>query len=192
MKILIIFFLSIFLFSCSTKKYDNPHILIKTQAGDIEAELYPSKAPKTVAAFLSFIDSGFFKNSNFYRVVKTETAMGNTGMIQGGIYLSNNSKWMQLPGLPHESTKQSGLSHTDGTLSLARTTIGTGNTEFFICVGDQSQFDSGRKANEDGMGYAAFGRVTEGMNVVKKILDKPSDGKESFLEKVVIIEISKL
>jgi peptidyl-prolyl cis-trans isomerase A (cyclophilin A) len=178
------------LFSCKEKQ-ENPHILISTSFGDIEAELYPAKAPKTVAAFLGYIDSGFFKNSSFYRLQKTESAGGDIGMIQGGIWKTNNAGFARLPGIVHESTRLSGLSHTDGILSLARTTIGTGNTEFFICIGNQSQFDSGRAANADGMGYAAFGKVVSGMEIVKKIHEQPYDGKESFTNKVEIIQIRR-
>lgn len=176
------------LFSCSQKTYKEPHILITTGFGDIEAELYPEKAPKTVAAFLSYIDSGLFRNSSFYRVVSN---YNNTGLIQGGIWQTNNSKASVMPGIEHESPKQTGLSHTSGTISLARTNGGTGNTEFFICIGDQQQFDSSRRINADGLGFAAFGKIVKGMDIVKKIQQQPSEG-ESFVEKIEINDIKKL
>ncbi|HQY41938.1 MAG TPA: peptidylprolyl isomerase, partial [Ferruginibacter sp.] len=72
MKNLLFVFLVV-LFSCSIKKYDNPHIIIYTDYGKIEAELYPKQAPKTVAAFLSYIDRGLYNNGSFYRVMKDET-----------------------------------------------------------------------------------------------------------------------
>ncbi len=188
MNKLFILFASLLLVSCSHENYKEPHILIITNYGDIEAELYPDKAPKTVAAFLSYIDSGFFKNSSFYRVV---AEYDNTGLIQGGIWQTNNKKASQLPGIVHEAPAQTGLSHTSGTLSLARTAAGTGNTEFFICIGDQTHFDSSRRVNPDGKGFAAFGKVIKGMDIVRKIQSQPSRG-ESFIEKISIANIEKL
>lgn len=184
---------STILFSCSHPTYKNPHVVIVTNFGDIEAELFPSQAPKTVASFLSYIDSGFYNNSSFYRVVMQEgfSANANTGIIQGGIYLTNDKQHPDVPGIMHESTKQSGLSHTSGTLSLARTTPGTGSTEFFICIGDQSQFDFGNGSSADTAGFAAFGRVVNGMETVRKIQVQPKHG-ESLDNKVVIKKIERL
>jgi len=180
--------LFVILIGCSHPHYKNPHVLIETNYGDIEVELFPDKAPKTVAAFLSYIDSGYYTKSSFYRVVKTEDMGGNNyGLIQGGIFRTNEK--LQLPGIEHESTKQTGLSHTSGTISLARTTVGSANTEFFICVGDQTQFDYG--GNADGQGFAAFGSVFKGMDIVRQIQDRPANG-ESFTEKIIIDRIKRL
>ena len=191
MKILFAPALIILLFSCKSSN-THPQIVIETNLGKIEAELYPDKAPKTVAAFLSYIDSGFYKNSSFYRVVFDE-AMSNdddAGVIQGGIWQSNNAKAEKLPGIPHESPKQTGLTHTSGTLSLARTTAGSANSEFFICIGDQSNYDDSKTLNPDGLGYAAFGKVISGMSIVRKIHQQPSNG-EAFLKLVVILDIHR-
>ena len=186
----LLFFISIVLTSCSHPHYKYPHILIETNYGDIEVELYPGKAPKTVAAFLSYIDSGYYNKSSFYRVVKTEDMGGNNyGLIQGGTWRTNAQ--LKLPGIVHESTKQSGLSHTSGTISLARTTPGSANTEFFICIGDQSQFDYGNGGNADGQGFAAFGTVFKGMDIVRKIQDCPANG-EDFKEQITIDRIRRL
>ena len=186
----LLLFLSIALISCSHPHYKNPHVVIETSYGDIEVELFPDKAPKTVAAFLSYVDSGYYNKSSFYRVVKTEDMGGNNyGLIQGGIWRRNEQ--LRLPGIEHESTKQTGLSHTSGTISLARTTPGSANTEFFICVGDQSQFDYGNGGNADGQGFAAFGTVFKGMDIVRKIQDRPANG-ESFTEQISIDRIKKL
>jgi peptidyl-prolyl cis-trans isomerase A (cyclophilin A) len=188
MKKLLSFIALLLLFACNKKTYKEPHILIDTGFGDIEVELYPDKAPKTVAAFLAYIDSGYFKNSSFYRVV---AEYNNTGLVQGGIWQTNNSKAMTIPGIIHESPRQTGLSHVNGTISLARSNGGTGSTEFFICVGDQQQFDSSKNINPDGHGFAAFGKVVNGMDVVKKIHRQSSQG-EQFTEKVAINDIKKL
>jgi peptidyl-prolyl cis-trans isomerase A (cyclophilin A) len=185
--------LATFIFGCSQTKYKNPHILIKTQLGDIEVELFPDKAPKTVAAFLSYVDSGFYNNTSFYRVLKTEDfpTPGNTGIIQGGLWQTNPGKKIAIPGIVHESTKQTGLTHQSGTISLARLAPGTANTEFFICIGDQSPLDFGRRGTEDGQGYAAFGEVFDGMDIVRKIQAQKSHG-DKFDEKIEIYKISRL
>ena len=182
---------ALLLFSCSS--YKNPHIIIKTNLGNVEAELYPDKAPKTVAAFLSYVDSGFYKNSSFYRVLFIEAMASdyNTGIIQGGIWQSNNKKAIALPGIVHEPPKQTGLSHTTGTLSLARSTPGTANSEFFICVGDQTGYDSSKNYNPDGLGFAAFGRVISGMNIVRQIHKQPANG-QSFTKPITILNIERL
>jgi peptidyl-prolyl cis-trans isomerase A (cyclophilin A) len=191
-----LFFLAvaIFMFSCSHKKYENPHVQIQTDFGDIEVELYPAKAPKSVAAFLSYIDSGLYKNSSFYRVLKEQNQPSSSfksELIQGGIWQSDNKKAISLHGIPHETTKQSGILHTDGTISLARTTPGTASSEFFICVGDQPAYDYGNDANPDKLGYAAFGRVVKGMDIVKIIHQQPENG-EAFFPPIKINNIRRM
>lgn len=191
-KMLLIIF-CVLAFSCTQNNYKNPHIIINTRLGDIEVELFPDQAPKTTAAFLSYIDSGFYKNASFYRVLKTEDfpTPTNTGIIQGGIWQTNPQKKETLQGIEHESTKQTGLTHQSGTVSLARTTPGSANTEFFICIGDQSPLDAGRRGTPDGQGYAAFGKVFSGMDIVRKIQAQKSSG-DKFEEKIIINNITRL
>lgn len=193
MKKLCIFLCSIIALGCNEPTAKNPHVLIVTALGDIEMELFPDKAPKTVAAFLSYVDSGFYKNSSFYRVVMLEgmSTEGNVGLIQGGIWQTNDKQHPAVPGIEHESTKQTGLSHTSGTVSLARTTAGSANTEFFICIGDQSQFDYGNNNQGDTLGFAAFGNVFKGMTIVRKIQQERRTD-QSFDKKIVINEIRRL
>lgn len=179
--------------ACNQPSYKNPHILIETRLGNIEAELFPDQAPITVSSFLSYIDSGFYNNTSFYRVLKTEEfpSPTNTGIIQGGMWQTNPGRKMAIPGIAHESTKKTGLTHESGTLSLARLEPGTGNTEFFICIGDQSPLDAGRRGTEDGQGYAAFGKVFKGMDIVRKIQAQKSRG-DTFDEKIEINKITRL
>ena len=181
------------LFSCGHKKYTKPHVLINTNMGEIEVELFIDKAPKTTAAFLSYVDAGLYKNGSFYRVLKNDDMAPeyNSGLIQGGIWKTNNSKVLQLPGIVHEPTSQTGLTHTNGTISLARTTPGSASSEFFICIGDQTQFDKSISVNADGLGFAAFGKVFKGMEVVRKIQSQHSHG-EAFDEQVTILNIERL
>ncbi len=191
MQKIIIFIGVFFLWSCNN--YKNPRVRISTNYGNIEAELYPDKAPQTVTAFLSYIDSGFYKNSSFYRVLFVESMASdlNTGIIQGGIWQSNNKKAVALAGIPHEAPKQTGLTHTSGTLSLARSLPGTANSEFFICVGNQTGYDSSKNYNPDGLGFAAFGKVVSGMDIVRQIHKQPANG-QSFTKPIIILNIERL
>lgn len=185
-KIIIYIWAIVFLFSCSQKKSEFPIITISTNYGDIEAELYPAKAPKTVAAFLSYIDKDFYKNTSFYRVLKDEEMPTdyNSGLIQGGVWPNLKT----VSGIEHEPTSLTGLTHTSGTLSMARTGIGTATTEFFICIGDQTSLDAGRSGTKDSLGFAAFGKVINGMDVVRKIQSAKSEG-ENFIAKIKISSI---
>ncbi len=174
--------------ACSTpNKY--PHIEIRTSLGDIEVELYPDKAPKSVGAFLSYIDSGFFKNATFYRVLNNENQPSDafkSNLIQGGLWGTGKRKY--LPGIPHESTQQTGILHKNGTISLARREPGTATTEFFICVGDQPGYDYGGENNEDGQGYAAFGKVVKGLDIVSRIYNQP-ESDQYFIPRIPIYNI---
>ena len=193
-KLLFILSALFFLLSCSHPKYKEPHVLIETNFGDIEVELYPGKAPKSVAAFLSYVDSGFYKKSSFYRVLKEEnqpSAAFKSELIQGGIWQTNYKKGVSLPGIPHEPTSKTGILHTNGTISLARTTPGTASSEFFICIGDQPAYDYGGDANPDRQGFAAFGKVFKGMDIVRKIHQQP-DNEESFYPLVEITDIKRV
>ena len=182
------------LMNCTTPKTGNPHVEITTRFGDIEVELYPRQAPVTVAAFLSYIDSGYYNKSSFYRVLVDEdqpTYAPKSELIQGGIWKANPQLLRRIPGIPHETTAQTKLSHTDGTISLARQEPGTAHTEFFICVGDQHGLDFGGENNPDGQGYAAFGKVIKGMDVVNRMYVAPeSDGQ--FTPQIYITRMRKL
>jgi peptidyl-prolyl cis-trans isomerase A (cyclophilin A) len=174
----------------SESKY--PVVIIVTQYGDVECEVYPDKAPISAKAFLAFVDSGFYNRSSFYRILSEDNQpMGSApaSLIQGGLW-GTGKKREYLAGLPHENTKTTGLSHVNGALSLARQDTGTATTEFFICVGDQPGFDFGGENNPDGQGYAVFGKVLKGMDVVQKIYRRPEEN-QFFTPQVYIIEIKR-
>lgn len=191
MKKIIVFIIAISLFSCK-ENYKEPHVFIETEYGDVELELYPEKAPETVASFLDNIEAGLYNDASFYRVLKNENLPEeyNQGLIQGGVFQAKPSLVPNLKKVKHESPKQTGLTHESGTISMARTTPGSATTEFFICIGDQKQFDSSSRGNSDGLGYAAFGKVVDGMDVVRLIQNKKSTG-ESFNKPVKIKAIKK-
>lgn len=193
MRTLPFVFLLFLISSCSQPSYKYPHVIIESEYGDIEVELYVDKAPQTVAAFLANIDEGHFKNASFYRVIKNDNVPEeyNTGLIQGGIYQTQPDSIAKQKKVPHESPRQTGLSHSSGIISMARTTPGSATSEFFICIGDQRQFDSSSRGSADGLGYAAFGKVFKGMDVVGKIQNKKNDG-EDFVTPIIIKSIKRL
>jgi peptidyl-prolyl cis-trans isomerase A (cyclophilin A) len=160
--------LLLFLFlSCSTK---HPVVRIQTVMGDISVELYPEKAPVTVNNFLAHCERGTFSKAAFYRVVNLQNQPAENvhiEVIQGVLF--HDSLVNRHPSIAHETTGQTGIRHLDGTISMARLEPGTASTEFFICVGDQPSLDQGGARNPDGQGFAAFGRVTRGMDVVRAI-----------------------
>lgn len=176
------------------KKYDNPVVVIDTQVGAITVELYPEKAPATVAAFLENIDSGFFKRTSFYRVLRYDnqvTGEPHTYLIQGGVWQAQPDLKERFKPIPHESTKQTGILHKRGVISMARNDPGTATSEFFICMQDEPGFDFGGQNNHDGFGYAAFGEVIEGMDIAEKIHAQKED-KQRFLPPIVILDIRRL
>ena len=181
------------LFSCG-KKYAHPHVLIETKFGDIEVEIYPDRAPQTCKAFLAYVREGLYDNSSFYRVLNADnqaTDAPKAELIQGGIWQTQPDKLRTLKGIPHESTKRTGILHKTGTISLAREAPGTANSEFFIVIGDQPGYDSGGANNPDHLGYAAFGRVVRGMDIVMLLYNKP-ETNQSFDPPIPIYDIKEL
>jgi peptidyl-prolyl cis-trans isomerase A (cyclophilin A) len=177
--------------ACHSANPGLPHVLIQTGAGTIEVELYLRQAPKTAGAFLSYVDSGFYKNSSFYRVLNEDnqvTGSPVSNLIQGGIWKTNHGKAVSLAGVPHETTRETHILHKDGVLSLARDKPGTGTTEFFICLGDQPGYDFGGDNNPDGQGYAAFGKVVSGMDVVRTLYARP-ENNQAFTPPIPIFNI---
>lgn len=167
-------------------------IIISTGLGDIEVILCMKQAPVTCENFLDYIDRVGEQGGTFYRTVTPGNQPDKKikiEVIQGGFSLENLDS-SEIQPIPLERTSITGLSHKDGTLSMARDDPDSGNTEFFICIGDQPELDFGGKRNPDGQGFAAFGRVIRGMEVVKKIQQAPS--KEQMLDPPVrILSIRK-
>jgi peptidyl-prolyl cis-trans isomerase A (cyclophilin A) len=150
-----------------------------TQLGDISLELYLDKAPVSSANFLRYVRENRYKDAIFYRVVRADNQPKNPvkiAVIQGGLPEDRYEK-NSLPAIAHETTAKTGVTHKDGVISLARLGPGTATSEFFICVGDQPELDFGGKRNPDGQGFAAFGKVVKGMDVVRKIHQQPAKGQ---------------
>ena len=194
MRIFQVFVMVLILYGCS--KNQNPHVLISTEAGDIEAEIFLDQAPVTAANFMKYVDSARYNNGSacFYRVVRPDNQPGKKikiEVIQGGFYEDSLVALYQFAPIRHQTTQETGILHKDGVLSMARMEPGTASSEFFICVGNQPELDFNGKRNPDKQGFAAFGKVTKGMDVVRKI-QKLKD-KEQYLENPVkIIGISRI
>jgi peptidyl-prolyl cis-trans isomerase A (cyclophilin A) len=146
--------------------------------GEIELLLDTTRAPATAANFLKYVENGFYQGGRFHRTVTMDNQPNNKVLIeviQGGINPERRSEG--YPAIELERTHVTGLSHRDGTLSMARGGPDTATSDFFICIGDQPSLDFGGKRNPDGQGFAAFGRVIRGMEVVKKIQAAPAEGQ---------------
>ena len=157
---------------------------METELGPIQLELYPDRAPITVSNFLRYVDENRYEDFHFYRVVHMENQPDNDvkiEVIQGGLGFDKHP--MELPTIIHETTDKTGIRHLNGTLSMARLEPGTASSEIFICINDQPELDFGGKRNPDGQGFAAFGKVISGMDVVRKIQLLPETNQ--ILDKVV-------
>ena len=152
-----------------------PRVAIKTPRGTIIVELEPRRAPLTVANFLRYVDAQSYDGGSFFRAARTP-GVAKDGTIVG----APDAKVRPFPPIAHESTAKTGLKHLNGTISLGRFATGTATSNFFICVGDQPYLDTNPAAKGDNLGYAAFGRVVQGMPVVEKILSLPTNGETKF------------
>ena len=190
-KHLITIILIVFLgfFSCSRTGQEK--VLIRTSLGDIEVEVYSGLAPVTASNFISQVDAGTYTNSIFYRVERMDNQTQNKEkieVIQGGLF--EDELINKYTPIVHETTTETGIKHTDGVISMARMEPGTASTEIFICIGDQPSLDAGGDRNPDGAGFAAFGKVIRGMDVVRAIQALPDEG-QYLLDPVSIHEISR-
>lgn len=163
---------------------------ISTDMGNMVVEVYPHMAPVTTSNFLNHLEKGTYTNSVFYRVLRMDNQPHNDvkiEVIQGGLYEDDIVD--AIPPIIHETTRVSGILHTDGVISMARNEPGTASTEFFICIGDQPSLDFGGIRNPDGQGFATFGKVVKGMEVVRAIQALPDDG-QYLVEQVTILGMS--
>lgn len=146
-----------------------PRVRIVTSAGTMVVEADTRRAPVSAGNFLRYVDQKRLDGTIFYRVVKVQPEFG---FVQFGMQ-GNPAK--TLPPIRHEPTTQTGILHKDGVLSTPRLAPGTARGEFTIMVGDQPGMDADPSKPGDNLGYAAFGRVVEGRDVLVKILDSPID-----------------
>ena len=175
-----VFLLSIipllFLFSC---KKENPKVEIMTTKGLIIVELDIQNAPITAGHFLKLVEKGVYDGGSFYRSVRGGTDENNPvpiRVVQGGAARKKGGE--KIETIPHETTQDTGLKHLNMTVSMARGEPGTASTEFFICMHDEPELDFGGRRNPDGQGFAAFGRVIVGEDIVHKVWGSPAMGEQ--------------
>lgn len=157
---------------------EKPRVSIQTEIGEIDVELYTSKAPVTVTNFLRYAQEGFYSDGVFHRTVTMENQPTNKVKIEVIQASANPAKTNELfAPIPLERTRETGLKHLNGTISMARFAPDSARDNFFICIGDQPELDFGGKRNPDGHGFAAFGKVVKGIDVVRKIQSSPADGQ---------------
>jgi peptidyl-prolyl cis-trans isomerase A (cyclophilin A) len=153
-------------------------VVLETAMGEIELELDTARAPITAANFLRYVDEGHYDGGRFHRTVRLTNQPQNAvkiEVIQAGA--APPRALSAFPPIPLERTSVTGLRHADGTLSMARDGPDSAQSDFFICIGDQPSLDFGGARNPDGQGFAAFGRVVRGMEVVRKIQAAPADAQ---------------
>ncbi len=173
----------------------NPIVRISTELGDIDVEVFIDKAPITGSNFLKYVDAAKYNNSSsFYRVVRQDNQPDSPvkiEVIQGGFFEDSLIEKYQFPPIKHETTKETGILHRNGVISMARLEPGTASSEFFICIGNQPALDFFGKRNSDKQGFAAYGKVVKGMKVVRKI-QKQKDKDQYLLKPVKIKNITRI
>lgn len=150
-------------------------VRVQTALGDIVIELDAARAPGTTANFLRYVDAGHYDGGTFHRTVKMDNQPESTikiEVIQAGV--NTDKAKAGFPPIALERTNATGLLHKDGVVSMARGTADSATSGWFICINDQPSLDFGGMRNPDGQGFAAFGRVVAGMDVVRKIQQAPS------------------
>jgi peptidyl-prolyl cis-trans isomerase A (cyclophilin A) len=150
-------------------------VQLVTALGAIVLELRGDRAPITTGNFLKYVDQQLLDGASFYRAAHYD-GRPTDGLVQGGLAYAHRER--ALAPIAHESTTQTGLRHTDGVISMARYAPGSATAEFFICVGANAQLDANPAASGDNLGFAAFGRVVQGMDVVGRIWASPTSPTE--------------
>ncbi len=146
---------------------------VATALGAFTLAIDAGAAPVSAANFLAYVDGGHLRDAAIYRIVAAcnqgDDVAHRIDVVQWGWQAKQEGEPPPLPLIAHEPTSATGLRHRDGTLSMARRAPGTAGPAFFICIGDQPELDFGGRRNPDGQGFAAFGRVIAGMDVVRAI-----------------------
>jgi peptidyl-prolyl cis-trans isomerase A (cyclophilin A) len=166
-------------------------IVIETSLGTIDAELDSARAPVTVANILRYVNDHAYDGGRFHRTVRADNQPNNAvkiEVIQGGVAPDRQGKG--YAPVPLERTSVTGLRHLDGTLSMARGGPDTATSDFFICIGAQPELDFGGKRNADGQGFAAFGRVTRGLDIVRRIQAQHAEA-QALTPPITIVRIAR-
>ena len=168
-------------------------VVIETSVGAIEVEVDPLRAPVTTANFLKYVDAKMYDGGRFHRAVRRDNQARKDVLIeviQGGRSPERAKTEKAFGPIPLERTSVTTLTHVDGAISMARgNTADSASSDFFLCVGPQPALDFGGARAADGQGFAAFGRVLKGMEVVRKIQSGATNDREQLLEPVAILRV---
>jgi peptidyl-prolyl cis-trans isomerase A (cyclophilin A) len=168
-----------------------PRVRIETSLGAIEVEVDTIRAPVTAGNFLRYVDARRYDGGRFHRSVTLANQPDRKvkiEVIQAGL---DSARRRNFAPIPLERTSVTGLRHVDGALSMARDGPDTATSDFFICIGDQPELDVGGKRNPDGQGFAAFGRVVGGLEVVRAIHRAPAEGQR-LAPPIAIVSIRRV
>ena len=174
----------VMMIGCAPPKEDaaapgtNPAVVIKTVLGDIRISIDEDRAPVTAANFLRYVDEAIYDGGSFFRTVHASNQPRDSiriAVVQGGARSNSSSRFFEPILL--ERTSKTGLKHLDGTISMAREGPDTATHSFFFCIGDQPELDFGGKRNPDGQGFAAFGHVLKGRDVIRAIQMSPHEAQ---------------
>jgi peptidyl-prolyl cis-trans isomerase A (cyclophilin A) len=169
-----------------------PRVVVQTELGDIEIEVDSGRAPITAANFLKYVDLKHYDGGTFHRTVKMDNQPDNQikiEVIQAGVNADRAKEG--FPPIALERTNKTGLLHKDGAVSMARGAPDSATSGFFICINDQPSLDFGGMRNPDGQGFAAFGRVVRGMDVVRRIQRAPNTDAQRLTPPIAIIAITR-
>ena len=172
---------------------DVVRVLVQTERGDIVLEVDAAHAPKTAANFLRYVDAGHYDGGTFHRTVKMDNQPDSPvkiEVIQAGVN-PERSKEGFAP-IPIERTSVTGLRHTDGVISMARGQPDSATSGWFVCINDQPSLDFGGTRNPDGQGFAAFGRVVSGMDVVRRIQRAPNTDAQRLTPPIKIVKAARM
>ena len=170
----------------------SPHVVVQTELGEIEIEVDTARAPGTAANFLKYVDAKHFDGGTFHRTVKMDNQPDNQikiEVIQAGVNPDRAKEG--FPPIPLERTNKTGLLHKDGAVSMARGAPDSATSGFFICINDQPSLDYGGMRNPDGQGFAAFGRVVRGMDVVRRIQRAPNTDAQRLTPPITIVTVTR-
>jgi peptidyl-prolyl cis-trans isomerase A (cyclophilin A) len=172
-------------------------VIFETEKGTIEVEVDRERAPTTAANFLRYVDAGFYDGGTVNRAVRPDNTVRHDVEIQVIQFQIDAARRKErFPPIPLERTTVTGLKHVDGTISMARNGPDTATASFSLLIGDQPEMDAGGRRNADGQGFAVFGRVVRGMEVVRAIQASPTGtagpyGTESLSPPIKIVKASR-
>jgi peptidyl-prolyl cis-trans isomerase A (cyclophilin A) len=165
-------------------------ICMSTPFGDIYAQLALHEAPLTVANFLAYVRDQAYHDGRVWRTVVTNPDnQPNNSVKIDVIQATVAAEFIKFPAIAMEHTSTTGLRHRDGTISMGRFAPDSAQADFFICIGDQPELDVGGTRNPDGQGFAAFGQVIRGMDVVRMIQRQPQH-EQNLTPAIVITSIT--